>query len=83
MNITLDTAKRLARAVDTNANHAFTRAVFAHDHADPRCREFIASADEGDRHAAARREAVQRLLRRKGFVVDVLPVGFVTIVRAP
>lgn len=74
MKLTLDTAKRLARAVDTNANHAFTRAVFAHDHADPRCREFI---------AAARREAVQRLLRRKGFVVDVLPVGFVTIVRAP
>ena len=83
MLLTLETARRIARAVDVNAVNAFARAVFAHDHADPRCHEFIASAEEGDRRVAARREAVQRILRRKGFVVDVLPVGFVTIVRAP
>jgi hypothetical protein len=83
MNLTLETAKRLARAVDTNAVNAFARAVFAHNPALDVAAHHIAAADEGDRRAAARREAVQRILRRKGFVVDVLPVGFVTIVRAP
>lgn len=83
MKITLDTAERLARSVDASARREFDRAVWAYDNTDPRCGEFIAAAEEGDRRAAARREAVQRLLRRKGFVVEVLPVGFVTIVRAP
>lgn len=93
MNLTIDTAKLLARAVDANAKMCFMVAVYAHDHHDDGTGSpyvpgeahlaRIADADEGDRRAAARREAVQRLLRRKGFVVEALPVGFVTIVRAP
>jgi hypothetical protein len=83
VNLTLDTAERLARAVDASARREFDRAVWAHDNTDPRCGEFIAAAVAHYQRAAARREAVQRLLRRKGFVVDSLPTGFYTIVRAP
>lgn len=83
MNLTLATAQRLARDADSKARYARSRAAFVRNNTDPMLRECIADADARSVWADARRDAVQRILRRKGFVVTVRPVGFCTIVEAP
>ena len=82
MNITLDTARRLARAADENANSAFKRGFAIASATRYSLVNNVISAEATEARANARRDAVRRLLRRKGFTVEVLPLGFVTIVRA-
>ena len=83
MNLTLATAKAIARAADSSANNAFSRVVFADPYFSYESHATLAAAEASEARADARREAVLRILRRKGFIVTVQPVGICTTVESP